>query len=217
MAKKIALEKRSAYARYINYTLYLLIVVFLLFAGLYGYMSYTNKKAERLYNSGIQILSEALEQKDLDSKKLDKAVVVFKELIKKYPISKYHKLSMSFLGYVYFLKGDYSKAVRFYNLFKEKSVRSSVEYTSLVNLAVSSCFEEKKELDRAIKVLERFAGEHPESPFREFALLSLERLYRLDNNPNKAKKVIEKFVKEYPRSPFFYMAKARLLSYNNIK
>jgi len=216
MAKKIISEKRPPYTKYINYTLYPLIIVFVLFAALYGYMRYSNKKAEKLYNSGLRTLSEALEDKSPDNKKLNKAISILKQL-NKYPMSRYHKLSMPFLGYIYFLKGDYDKALTFYNRFKKKIAKSSIEYTSLVNLASSSCYEEKKELGQAIKILEKFSNEHPESPFREFALLSLERLYRLSSRPDEAKKIMEEFIKEYPGSPFFYMAKARLLSYNNIK
>ncbi len=217
MLGEIIREKIASYTKYTNYVLYPLMGVFILFAGLYGYMSYANRKAEKLYNSGLMLLSDALEKEDgPDHEKLNKAITIL-EKINKYPMSRYHKLSMPFLGYIYFLKGDYNKALVFYKGFKKKIPNSSGEYASLTNLAISSCYEEKRKLGEAIKILERFSNEHPESPFREFALLSLERLYRLSNNPGKAKKAIGEFLKEYPNSLFFYMAKARLLSYNNIK
>ena len=217
MAKSIILEKKSLYAKYLNYIVYPVVIVFVLFAALYGYISYTNRKAEKLYNSGLKVLSEALQKKVPDEAKLDKAKAILQKIVNKYPITKYHKLSLPFLGYISFLEGDYDKAISFYAHFKKKMAKSSVEYTSLTDLAISSCYEEKKDMSKAIKILKKFSSEQPESPFREFALLSLERLYRLSNKPSKAKQVLEEFVKEYPQSPFFYMAKAHLLSYNNIK
>jgi len=216
MAKRNIIPEKSIYTRYIQYTTYTLVIVFILFASLYGYIRYTNKKAEKLYNTAIKILTENLE-KAPNSKELEKAAKIFEDIIHKYSISKYSKLSMPFLGYLYFTKGDYDKAIRLYSKFKEKIPESSIEYLSLVNLAVSSCYEEKGNLDKAIQILSKFSKEHPESPFREFALLSLERLYRLNNQPKKAKEVIEEFIRDYPQSPFFYIAKAHLLSYNNNK
>jgi hypothetical protein len=41
-------------------------------------------------------------------------------------------------------------------------------------------------------------------------MLNLERLYRLDNQPEKARDILEKFIEDYKTSPFLPMAKARL-------
>jgi hypothetical protein len=41
-------------------------------------------------------------------------------------------------------------------------------------------------------------------------MLSLERVYRIDNQPEKATEILKKFVQEYKTSPFLPMALARL-------
>jgi len=214
--KNIIPGKFTSHTQFFIYIVYVLGIVFILSAFFYGYIRYINKKAEKSYNIAIKLFTENLE-KGPNNKNMEKALRIFEDIVSKYSLSKYSKLSMPFIGYIYFTKGDYDKAIMLYNSFKEKIPESSIEYISLVNLALSSCYEEKKQLNNAIQILSKFSKEHPESPFREFALLSLERLYRLNNQPDKAKEILEEFIKNYPQSPFFYIAKAHLLSYNNTK
>ena len=52
--------------------------------------------------------------------------------------------------------------------------------------------------------------ETPDNPFRENAMLNLERIYRLNNQPEKADEILKSFAKEYGNSPFFPMVKARI-------
>ena len=47
-------------------------------------------------------------------------------------------------------------------------------------------------------------------PFKETVMLSLARLYRLDNQTEKAKEILKEFVEQYKDSPFLPMAKAYL-------
>jgi len=41
-------------------------------------------------------------------------------------------------------------------------------------------------------------------------MLDLERVYRLDNQPEKADEILKTFAKEYANSPFYPMVKARI-------
>jgi len=201
------------YSKYINYTLFPLLIVLLLYAGIYGYFSYINKRAEGIYDSAIKLFSENL-KKGPKSKQLENALKMFKKIVRKYPLSKYSKLSMPFIAYLSFLKGDYKKAISYYERFKEKSSDSAKEYVCLSNISLASCYEERKEYEKATRLLENALKKDPNTPFKELILLNLERLYRLQNRKDLARKTIEEFIKEYPNSPFFYVAKARLFSYN---
>jgi hypothetical protein len=42
-------------------------------------------------------------------------------------------------------------------------------------------------------------------------MLSLARLYRLDNDPENSEEILKEFVDKYEASPFHSMAKAHLL------
>ncbi len=201
------------YSKYINYTIFPLLIVLLIYAGIYGYFTYTNRKAESIYNSAIKLFSENL-KKGLNDKKLDESLKMFKSIVKKYPLSRYSRLSMPFIGYLSFMKGNYEEAILYYDKFKKKIADSAKEYTCLSDISLASCYEGKKEYKKATRLLEDILKKDPDTPFKELILLSLERLYRLQNRKELAKKTIEEFIKEYPNSPFLYMAKARLFSYN---
>ena len=209
--KKIP-KKLNFYFKYLERIGYPVLIILLILAGIYGYITHINKKAESIYNSAFWLFSKNIE-KGPNNKEIKKALKMFQELANNYKISKYSKLAVPFVAYIYFMQGDYKKAVMYYNKFA-KNVAERREYTALTKIAISSCYEEEKDLNKAIKALEEFFMKKREVPFKEFALLALERLYREENEPARAKKIIEEFVKEYPKSPFFYVAKAHLLSYN---
>ena len=210
MDKKVELKKVGIYTRYWKRIVYPLAGFFLVFSCAYGYMKYINNKAERKYNKALKLFSESIQH--TSNKKIEKALVIFEEVIKGYPLSRFCTLSMPFAGYIYFIKGDYKNAEYYYEMFEKKISRS--EYRFLSDLAISSCYESEKKFDKAIKMLKTLTEQHSESPFKEFALLSLERLYRIEDKPAQAKKVIKKFLDECSQSPFFYMAKSHFLSYN---
>ncbi len=211
MNKKIELKEISVYSRYEKYILYPLIIILLIFSGTYGYIKYVNKKAEKKYNTALKLFSENFPHA-LNDKKAKRALNIFEEVIKKYPLSRFSVLSMPVAGYICFIKGDYKNSEHYYNMFRKKI--SKLEYRFLSALALSSCYESENNLNNAIKILQKISEQHPENPFREFALLNLARLYRMEGKSAQAKKIIKKFLEEYPQSPFFYMAKSHFLSYN---
>ena len=75
---------------------------------------------------------------------------------------------------------------------------------------MATCYEAKGDLKSAIETLKPVI-EAPDNPFKETAMLSLARLYRLDNNPAKSEEILKEFVDKYEASPFHSMAKAHLL------
>jgi len=211
MNRKTELKEISVYSRYGKYIFYPLLIILLIFSGIYGYIKHINKKAEKKYNTAIKLFSKNLQHSPSD-KKIQKALIMFEEVIKKYPLSQFSVLSMPLAGYICFMKGDYKNSEHYYNMFRKKI--SKLEYRFLSALALSSCYESENNLNNAIKILKKISEQHPKNPFREFALLNLARLYRMEGKSVQAKKIIKKFLEEYPQSPFFYMAKSYFLSYN---
>jgi hypothetical protein len=51
--------------------------------------------------------------------------------------------------------------------------------------------------------------------FKEQAMLSLARVYRLANQKDKSKKILQEFVEKYETSPFLPIAKAHLDEYHS--
>ena len=123
-------------------------------------------------------------------------------------MSKAARLALPQIAYIKFLEKRYDEAIAFYRRYLEK-VSGDKQYESLTNLALAGCYEAKGDLKGAIDILIPII-ENRDDPFRETAMFSLARLYRLYNKPEKEKKVLKNFVEEYSNSPFAPMAKTRL-------
>ena len=87
-------------------------------------------------------------------------------------------------------------------------------YQSLARLALAACYETKGELESAIGSLSRVV-DGPNDFFKEQAMLSLARVYRLDNQMDNAKKILEEFLDQFKSSPFLPVAKAHLAQYHS--
>ena len=186
------------------------IAVAIIIAGylsIYGYMRHINKKGQEAYNLAYDTLSDNLNP-GATPEKLKEAEELFEKVIEEYGMSKAARLALPQVGHVKFTEKKYDDAISFYEQFSQE-VSGDKEYEDLTSLALASCYEAKGELKKAISILVSQV-EVPANPFRETAMLSLERIYRLDNQPEKANDILQKFVSEYKTSPFFPMAKARL-------
>jgi outer membrane protein assembly factor BamD (BamD/ComL family) len=173
----------------------------------YGYMRHINKKGQEAYNFAYDTLTDNLKP-GATPEKLKKAEGLFEKVIEEYGMSKAARLALPQVGHVKFTEKKYDDAISFYDQFVEE-ISGDKEYEDLTSLALASCYEAKGELKKAISILTPLV-ESPTNPFRETAMLSLERIYRLDNQIEKANDILGKFVQEYKTSPFFPMAKARL-------
>ena len=78
-------------------------------------------------------------------------------------------------------------------------------------MALAVCYEEKGELDKAIQALEQITTGTNDS-FKEQAILSLARIYRLSEQPDKSDELLKDFINKYPASPFLPQAKAHVRS-----
>jgi len=190
-------------------------VILVGYLSVYGYMRHTNKKGQEAYNLAYNALIDA-STPDSESEAgalpenvdIKEAEALFAQVIDEYGMSKAARLALPQVGHIKFTQKEYDEAIRYYDRFTEK-ISGHKEYEDLTSLALASCHEAKGELKEAISILTPLV-ENPANPFRETAMLSLERLYRLDHQPDKAHGILEKFVQEYRTSPFLPMAKARL-------
>jgi len=114
------------------------------------------------------------------------------------------------VAYVECLDKKYDEAVVYYKRFLNE-VSEDSQYKFLAKLALAACYESKGFFKEAIETL-RAVVEAQDNPFKEAAMLSLERVYRLDNQSENAKKVLKEFVETYKTSPFLSVAKARLVT-----
>lgn len=190
--------------KYMGLAIALIVVVYL---GLNTYMRYINKKGQNAYNLAYDTLSQNM-RPDAGPEGLKKSEELFDKVIDDYGLSKAARLALAQVAYLEFADKNYDEAIALYKKFSKK-VSGNADFESLTNLALAACYEAKGDLKKAIQTLSPILN-RPAHPFRETAMLSLERLYRLDGQPEKAREILKEFVEEYKTSPFLPMAKARL-------
>ena len=177
------------------------------YLSVYGYMRHINKKGQEAYNIAYDTLTDKLQPGETPEK-LKEAEGLFEKVIDEYGMSKAARLSLPQVGHVKFTEKKYDDAILYYDKFAVE-VSGEKKYEDLTSLALAACYEAKGDLKKTISILKPLADD-PDNPFRETAMLNLERAYRLDNQNEKANEILKVFVREYKSSPFLPMAKARL-------
>jgi len=197
----------NAHLRGLKYCGIAVAVILVGYLAVYGYMRHINKSGQEVYNMAYDTLTDNLEP-DVTPEKLKKAEELFERVINEYGMSKAARLALPQIGHVKFAEKNYDDAILYYDKFAAE-VSGDKEYETLTSLALAGCYEAKGDMKKAILLLSSIV-DAPDNLFRETAMLSLERVYRIDNQPEKATGILKKFVQEYKTSPFLPMALARL-------
>ena len=184
-----------------------LAVIIVAYIAVHFYMRSVNKKGQNAYNEAYYTLTQKTGP-DLDPKTLKQSEELFQKLRDEYGMSKAARLALPQIAFMKFVEKEYDEAISLYREFLDE-VSGNPEYESLTHLAMAACYEAKGDVNEAMETL-NILLKQPDNPFQESAMLSLARLYRLDNKDAQSKEVLKKFVEKYPTSPFLPMAKARL-------
>lgn len=185
-----------------------LAVIVVAYISIWSYMKHTNKMGQAAYNVAYDTLVRSLQAEDADEDGIKKSEGLFEAVISDYGMSKAADLSLAQVGHAKFRDEKYDEAIDYYEEFSSKTSGNEA-YETLTLLALAACHEAKGEMKKAAGILDGIM-ETSDNPFRENAMLNLERIYRLDNQPEKANEILKTFAKEYGSSPFFPMVKARI-------
>ena len=183
-----------------------LLAIILIYIGTYFYLKNANDKAQNIYNTAYLSLSNNMA---MDTKEEDLAVSRenFNRLIEEYSIADVSRLALPELAYIDFLENNYDSAIARYQGFLDTEPEEP--YRSLTMIALSICYEEKSEYEKALDALENVMP-GPDDFFKEQAMLSLARVYRLQNNFEKSNEVLNEFIEKFPASPYLSLAKANI-------
>lgn len=190
--------------KYLGLAIAIIVVVYL---GVYKYLDYVNKKGQNAYNIAYDTLIQNM-RPGAGPQGLKRSEELFEAVIDEYGISKAARLALPQVAYLKFVDKKYDEAIALYTEFSKK-ISGDTDYESLTSLALAACHEAKGDLKKAMETLNPIL-DRPDNPFRETAMLSLARLYRLNAQPEKAREILKQFVQEYKTSPFLAIAKARL-------
>ncbi len=199
------LNKHMREVRLISIGIGIIAVVYLAF---WGFMRHTNKAGQEAYNTAYDALVASAQTESDYRKGIEQSEPLFEAVISDYGMSKAADLALAQVGHAKFVNKEYDDAIDYYNEFSTKASGKEA-YQTLNYLALAACREAKGEVKEAAMILNGIV-EDLDNPFRESAMLSLERIYRLNNQPEKANELLKTFAKEYRNSPFFPMVKARI-------
>ena len=198
----------SAYQKQLRVVGVALAVIVVGYLAVTTYLRHINKKGQDAYNTACYALAENMKP-GADPENLNRSVELFEKVKDQYGLSKAAGLALPHIAYLKFLEKKYDEAIALQQEFLD-DVSGKTQYESLSSLALAACHEAKGDLKAAIESLSPVLDRPYDDPFKEAAMLSLARLYRLDNEPERAKEILKEFVEEYKDSPFLPMAKARL-------
>ncbi len=201
-----------AHSRQFNYLVGAAAAGLLIYLGITLFTGYINKRGQTAYNTAYYILAESTDP-ERDAEVLKASAELFQKVIDKYGMSKVSRLALPELAYLRMSERKYDEAIALYLEFLNK-VPDNTPYQSLARLALAACYEAKGDFESAIERLSQVVdGAH--DVFKEQAMLSLARVYRLHNQKDKSKKILEEFLEKYKTSPFLPIAKAHLDEYHS--
>ncbi len=197
----------TTHLRELKYAGFAIAIIVVAYLGVTTYLRYVNKNGQNAYNTAYQTLTKEMKP-DANLDNLRKSEELFIKVTDDYGLSKVARLALPQIAYLKFLDKKYDEAIVLYRKFLDK-VSGNTEYELMTNLALAACFEAKGDLKTAMETLIPVV-EIPDNSFREPAMLSLARLYRLDNKPEKAREILNEFVEQHADSPLLPFAKAQL-------
>jgi len=180
-----------------------LAVLCVVYLGISWYMGYMDKKGQEAYNKAFHAMrqAEAGVEKAQDPKA---PVELFQEVVRENGMSKVSDLALPQLAYLKFQEGDIDEAIGLYREFLEEIPEGSI-YGSMARLALVSCYEAKKDYEKAIEELQPMVRTD-DAFLREQALVALVRMHTLSGNPEEAEKALESLEKGYPDSAFLQLS-----------
>ena len=184
----------------------------IIYLGITTVMGYINKKGQNAYNMAYYNLAQNVDLNS-ESEDLKQSVDLFQKVIDDYGFSKVSRLALPELAYLKMVEEKYDEAIPLYQEFSSK-LADNIPYQSLARIALAACYEAKGEFERAIEILKQVTA-GPEDLFKEQAMLSLARVYRLADQEDKSKEILKEFVEEFKTSPFFPIANALLHEYRS--
>ena len=183
----------------------------LIYLGINTFMGHINKKAQTAYNTAFYALAKNTDP-ETAPKELKESAELFQQVIDKYGLSKVSRLALPELAYLKVLEKKYDEAIPLYERFLNE-VSDNAPYQSLARLALAACYEAKGDMENAIQTLNQITA-GPNALFKEEAMLSLARVYRLADQKDKSKEILQEFIENYENSPHLPLAKTHLNKYH---
>jgi outer membrane protein assembly factor BamD (BamD/ComL family) len=187
---------------------YCILVIIILFTAGNMYLKNRNSKAMDAYNTAYYAISGSISP-DKKQAAYAKSREDFGKVLAEYKMSGAASVTMPQLAHIDFLEKKYDDAIKKYQDYLDSN--PGEPYYSYGILALSACYEEKGDYDKAISSLEKVV-KGADGYSKEQAMLGLARIYRLKKDTAKSNEILKDFIGKYPSSPSIALAKAAITS-----
>ncbi|MBA4396215.1 MAG: hypothetical protein C0394_02315 [Syntrophus sp. (in: bacteria)] len=119
------------------------------------------------------------------------AVVIYKEVLEKYPRSRAALLASYRLAGLYYQQKDFDAAIRHYELFLQK-IPDKSDLKTIAYMGLGYCHEEKKDFKNALAAFENAASSKAGNVFAGMNDQNIARVYEAMNNRAKAVEYYQK-------------------------
>ena len=159
--------------------------------GGYFYWSYYSSAALKLYAKAQQNTIQKGDNKET----AEENIIIFRDLVKKYPYSWSGRMALYHLGNIHYNNGDFDDAIEAYKKFisKTRKDNTGVKYLALTSMGYA--YEAKKDYENALTAYQE-ALETYNVGFEMMGLRNIARAYESLNNREKAleyyKKALDK-------------------------
>ncbi|NLA75980.1 MAG: tetratricopeptide repeat protein [Deltaproteobacteria bacterium] len=186
---------------------YCILSLIILFVAGNMYLKNRNTRAQNAYNIAYYALSGSISP-DKKQEAYAKAREDFGKVLTEYKMSGPASVTLPQLARIDFLEKKYEEAIIKYQDYLDKKPREP--YYSYGILALSACYEEKGDHDKAIAVLEKVSASEGYS--KEQAMLGIARIHRIKKDFVKSNEILKDFIEKFPSSPSAPAAKAAITS-----
>ena len=158
----------------------IILAVIVAFA-IYFYWNNYQSSAVELYNKAQTYIAKTNAKPD-DTKD---SIILFKELIDKYPQSWSARMARYHLGNVYYNQGDLDNAISSYKGYISSTTSDNAGITFLALTSLGYCYETKKDFKSALTYFEE-AQKSNNTGFESIGYRNIGRIYELMNEKKKA-------------------------------
>ncbi len=177
--------------------------------GVYFYWNYYSSSALKLYAKAQQNMIQKGDNKETN----EENIIIFNDLIKKYPYSWSGRMALYHLGNIHYNNADFDDAVEAYKKFLSKTRKDNTGIKFLALTSLGYAYEAKKDYEKALQAFEE-AMDTYNVGFEMMGLRNIARTYEALNNKEKAleyyKKALDKTTE--PSSIIFIKKKISALS-----
>jgi tetratricopeptide (TPR) repeat protein len=185
-----------------------IVLILLLSAGWYLYITYNEKNAQALYiNAHLATLKSGPAEIPADPN----AMKLYQEVITGYPGTNAALMAFYRLGNIYYRVNDIEASIKAYQEYLNGSPKDN-ELTVLVHIGLGYCYESKKDLKKALELFENAANTKASGNFESINYRNIARIHEELKNTEKSVEFYRKALEKASDPATELLIKRKILS-----